>query len=481
MALTPQLKRSLRIVAALWLMFVSLAVSLSAQELPPPSPQTEKEPQPPPLKTEEAEKSPTFKAVWKDGLYFERDDKKFRFSVGGRLQVDGVGVIAPDRVMFGPNGVGRIDDAVNFRRARLDVLATIYGNIDFYVQYDFLNTFVTQTGTDPPRVANVPAPTDLWMTFKELPYVGNLRVGNQKPPISFEHMTSSRFLMFLERSLAFDAFVEDQDNGFRPGIQMFNWAADERKTWALGVFKNNRNAFGWNTGDGEYDITGRLTCLPVYECGGERLIHLGVGASHRDLDDDQARFRSRLLIRNGPAVLHTILAQALMLGDSQDLVVPEFVAVCGPFSMQAEYYATWVQNAVAPVFPVADRVNHGTAFFQGCYVDAAYFLTGEHREYDPKYPAFKRVTPRTNATWGGECRDPVRGGAWQVAARYSFLDLNSPGIEGGILHDLTVGLNWFLNPNTKLQWNYSLVYRDGPGEGSDGFVHAIGTRLAWDF
>jgi len=39
------------------------------------------------------------------------------------------------------------------------------------------------------------------------PWVGNVRIGNQKPPISFEHMTSSRFLNFMERSLGFDAFI----------------------------------------------------------------------------------------------------------------------------------------------------------------------------------------------------------------------------------------------------------------------------------
>ena len=42
-----------------------------------------------------------------------------------------------------------------------------------------------------------------------MPWIGNLRIGNQKPPISFEHMTSSRFLNFLERSYGFDAFFEE--------------------------------------------------------------------------------------------------------------------------------------------------------------------------------------------------------------------------------------------------------------------------------
>ena len=72
-------------------------------------------------------------------------------------------------------------------------------------------------------------------------------------------------------------------------------------------------------------------------------------------------------------------------------------------------------------------------------------------------------------------------GAWQVAARYSYLDLNSKGIAGGILHDLTLGLNWFLNDYTKVQMNYFLTDRNAAGTVGDGIVQGFGTRLAWDF
>ncbi len=68
-----------------------------------------------------------------------------------------------------------------------------------------------------------------------------------------------------------------------------------------------------------------------------------------------------------------------------------------------------------------------------------------------------------------------------MGARYSWLDLNDKGIEAGILHDVTLGLNWFFNPNMKVQFNYSVTHRDVAGDGSDGLVHGFGTRLAFDF
>ena len=41
-------------------------------------------------------------------------------------------------------------------------------------------------------------------------------------------MTSRRFLNFLERSLGFDAFIENGNNGFQPGVLLYDWVLDER-------------------------------------------------------------------------------------------------------------------------------------------------------------------------------------------------------------------------------------------------------------
>src|SRR5439155_12966332 len=94
--------------------------------------------------------------------WLESADKAFRVHVGGRTQFDIVGVTAEDNVRFGKGGIGVYDSAVNFRRARLEVDGWFHEVIDFFCEYDFLNTFDVDptnaaTRTD---VANVPVPTD---------------------------------------------------------------------------------------------------------------------------------------------------------------------------------------------------------------------------------------------------------------------------------------------------------------------------------
>jgi len=46
---------------------------------------------------------------------------------------------------------------------------------------------------------------------------------------------------------------------------------------------------------------------------------------------------------------------------------------------------------------------------------------------------------------------------------------------------MTVGLNWFLNPNMKIQCNYMLAQRDGQQGQGNGNFDGFGVRAAIDF
>ncbi|MEZ5198692.1 MAG: porin [Bacteroidales bacterium] len=60
---------------------------------------------------------------------------------------------------------------------------------------------------------------------------------------------------------------------------------------------------------------------------------------------------------------------------------------------------------------------------------------------------FDRGKPKKN--FGAE----KGAGAWELALRYSDLDLDDTDINGGCLANITSGMNWHLNPSTKFMFN----------------------------
>jgi phosphate-selective porin OprO/OprP len=121
-------------------------------------------------------------------------------------------------------------------------------------------------------------------------------------------------------------------------------------------------------------------------------------------------------------------------------------------------------------------------FFDGGYLQASYFLTGENMTYVRRAAAFTRVTPYENfVNLPGE-RTHCGLGAWQVAARYSWVDLNDQGVHGGHLDESTLGLNWYLNPNMHYAFNYCYTRVVGLGAGgATESANGFGFRMTMNF
>jgi phosphate-selective porin OprO/OprP len=416
-------------------------------------------------------------ASWNHGLELKTADEDFRIHIGGRTQFDAGWFSADENVQENINTP--YQDGVDFRRGRLRIDGTMYATIDWAVEYEFFNSIDVDG-----QVHTVTGPTDLWWTFKEVPCIGNIRVGNQKPAIGFEHLVSSRFLPFMERSYNQDSFYGGAHNGFLPGIACFDtWGERDMGTWNIGLFKPTNNAFAANATDGDYATVVRMTRLLWYEHDGAHLLHVGGSVLLQSTVDDRITFRTRDAIRTGLSAEWPIPATTgALFGDDMQWLNGELVAVSGPWTLQAEYLASYLQDA-APVVGNVVQPGVGTAMYHGGYVQLLVFLTGEHDNYNKQTGAFDRVIPRENLAWGRHACGRGGPGAWQLGARYNYLDLNDEGLDGGILHNATAGLNWFLNPNMKVQFNYIATHRDAPlaGELGDGWIHGWGIRVAHDF
>ncbi len=452
--------------------------------------------------------------VWNNGLEFVSPNREFRVHVGGRAQVDTTAFTAGP----GPNlaaAAGGLNPplagATNFRRGRFRIDGQMYENIEWLAEYDLVNQLQISQLADP-TLENAdgpyPAPTEVWLAITKLPILGNVVIGNQNTLTGLEHITSDRFVNFMERSFLADAFTMPFNNAYAPGIMIFrNFGDDDEARLALGFFKDDFNIFGFANTAASNSLQMRATRLVVDEPEENRWTHLGLSAVYQQTPKPQIsgtpgdpnfqqgsiRYRARGNIRNGPpGPLNSIYADTGLLGASyQSLLTAEYAANWGPLQVQAEWTATLLPKARSILNPSnnAGQQPFDTVvenlFYQGAYCEVMYALTGEGRAYNRKQAILDRFVPRNNFFRVNSSRGVASSaGAWQVGARYDWVCLNDKGINGGVLNGVTLGLNWFLNPNTRMAFNYDFTYRNFTnslaGNGSGG-INGFGSRLFFDF
>jgi phosphate-selective porin OprO/OprP len=420
----------------------------------------------------------------------ERPAIKYPSNVGvlGVFQADGVtfNQDAANKLPSAAGGVGQtIQNGADFRRARVAARATLANNMNAFMQFDF---------AFPGR----PTFTDVWVEWTDLPVVGTVRVGQWKQPFSLEVVSSFRYTTFMERSSLFQAFTP-----FRHmGIGAYNHADDLMGTWAASYLRTGQDQFGDSLSTrGGNGFSGRITRLAWYdEEAGRSYLHLGADYYLNVPPNHSTVFRSIPEIFMGqnandgtgtagfavPGVFDgtPFFANTGTLTNVDHVHTFDLEAlwVYGPFSVQTEAMAALV-----------DRTSTDTAVLHGEYVQVGWFLTGEHRPYDRIAGAIDRVRPFEDFFLVRTDRGLERGkGAWEVAVRYSHLDLNDVNVSGGLMDNVTFGVNWYTNAYCKVVFNYIHSWRQSPtappaAAGSAPLVavnseaNAFGLRTQMDF
>ncbi|MEK6259395.1 MAG: porin [Planctomycetota bacterium] len=365
---------------------------------------------------------------------------------------------------------GDLQDGANFRRMRLSAKGAVADNVNYFLQLDF-------------GAFGRPTFTDVWGEVTHVPILGNVRVGQWKQPFGLESVTSVRYQTFLERSVLFQSLEP-----FRHiGAGFYDWSEDENTTWQFSVFRSRNDQFGDDIGDnGGWSSAGRITHLPWYEKNGDRLDYLHLGVAYWFGDPSNDRFRYATIPEAFVGEFGTAAAGSSKVGvpataqgtppfvDTGTFFVNNFTHigleglwVRGPFSVQSEGQLATVNQIFGPQL-----------HYWGMYTQASYFLTGESRPYDRKMGALDRLVPLRPFIHENDC---LQGpGAWELAARWSMIDLNSENRNGGRLNDLTTGLNWYLNGYTKFQFNYIHAMLDHPMLGNS-HADIVGVRCQVDF
>ena len=259
---------------------------------------------------------------------------------------------------------------------------------------------------------------------------GTIRIGNQKVAQTMSGQTSSLSIPFMERPLPVLAFTLQR----RLGI---GWDAHLKKMGA------NITVFGWdpNKGVGSQGWAARAYFNPSREK--YHVIH--VGASYMQLSSDgDARFWAR-------PESHVTSIRLVDTGEQPDVGTSsaaglELAGSRGPVTLRSEFYRTeW------------RRSNNSNSNFKGWYAEASWFLTGEKAHYREG----KFIRPNI---------EHARG-AWELAARFSSIDLNDEDVQGGTEKNLTFGVNWYSKTHWRFMGNLIKVRaKDGPYGDQDPWI-----------
>ena len=376
------------------------------------------------------------RVYWKQGLRLETADKRVKFRFGGRFHHDWTWQTADD-------GVGDLgsafdfDDGTQFRRARISFSGGFDDTIDWYAAYDFSS-------------GGVAIFRDVYLGYRGSGY--RVRVGQYKQPFSIEWHTTSNGITFMERGSLNQTIV---NRGL--GVMVHNDAKAEGLTWAAGFFREGDER-GFDAGDGDYTLTGRITGTPIHEDGGERVMHIGGAASFRGMDE----FRGSL--RYDQDLAPRTIDSGVIRVDEAILLGLEFAWLNGPWSVQAEVISEDVHA----------KAGSDPEVF-AWYAFVSKFLThGDRRVYKPASGAFGKVTPqRPLGVEGGK-------GALELALRFSqhqFDDI--PAFTGGDeeMKAVTLGLNWYQNYHTRIMFNMV----GGEQDDFDGTYLGAGLRFQFFF
>ncbi len=377
-----------------------------------------------------------------------------RFGVDGRVHAD--------FRYFADHDHHPQNDRFFLRRARININGTFWKYHDFIVEFD-AGQF------------NAATVTEAWINLGYWKQI-QARFGQFKEPISLEHLTSSRYLNFIERAMPKRWLNVDYDVGamLHGDMGFMAYQFSIQNGTSTGVADTNDDK----------DFNFRLALTPFKEEKGHIMEHLivdgwaGVGIA----TNFTPLFRTEGIdgaITPGTQSQWLALAPVTVNGRTQDGTrwrsgFGSRINIA-PVTIQGEFAYQKVDNLNASA---TTRVDLG---MRGAYVDLLYMITGE------EHPWSKRIIPKANF-------DPFAGGwgAWQIGARFDHSrvdgDWRRIPVTGGVAANssecnaLVVGLNWYLNPMLKFQmnWNHNWFSNRAPLNGHE-YEDVFMLRFAMEF
>jgi phosphate-selective porin OprO/OprP len=348
----------------------------------------------------------------------------------------------------------------NFRRAWLGIQGKLFGDWSYYFNYDFAGS-------------GAEAPGHIQQTYIQYDGLGPfaVRVGAFSPANGLEDTTGAGDTPFLERNAPADAARNIAGGDGRDAIALIY--ADDRIFGSVAYSGNKIQDAG--SFDEQTAVIGRLSGLAYSNDDTKIVIGLGGSYVFKVADIAAGRNAARTITVNaGPEITVDNTATKLV--------------TTGSLNAQRVWQwglegATQWKNLYAQAgyfrYGLDLRGATGAYGFSGWYSEATWILTGESLPYAPATGAFTNPKPRIPFSLNGGGL-----GAWELAARFSDLNLNDKagivgsalpagGLRGGEQKIWTAGINWYPVSALKFELQYQNI-----DVNHIGTVPAAGTKAA---
>jgi phosphate-selective porin OprO/OprP len=266
--------------------------------------------------------------------------------------------------------------------------------------------------------------SDLYLQWDSLKR-GSIRVGNQRVSQNLSAMTSSLSQLFMERPLPVTAFSLRRRLAVSHDV--------ERGRWGTHGMLFGRDP---NNDAGKYGWAFRLFAKPIF--GPKHVGHLGFSLVSEKMDRE-----ARYLTRPESNVTDFRLVDTGLYNDVQyqHTAGLELAGEVDSYSLRLEVFRSrWERDA--------GRRNT----FNGAYLEAGHFLTGQNFSYKKGKFVRPQLEPGAHA--------------WEIGLRASWVDLNDRDIHGGEQMNFGAALNYYRRPNLRFMLNL-LRFRTDSVAGDD--------------
>lgn len=330
----------------------------------------------------------------------------------------------------------------NFRRAQLGLQGKLFGDWSYYVNVDYGSGGSTGTET----------PGHIQQAYIEYDGFGPFvfRIGAHPPSTGLDDSYAAPDQLLLERSAPGDLTRNMAGGDGRDSVELL-YVGD--RLYGSLAYTGNKVQETTFVSDEQQAVVGRLAYSPIANSDWRWLVSVSGTDVFRPGDSNGTLASPRPFSISNPPEVN-------IDDNSTKLVSVSNANVTDAWAWNLESAVTY-QNVLAQAGYFKYGIDQrGVASlrgqgFDGWYVEGSWVLTGESRGYSAANAAFTGPKPRVNFS-------PEGGGwgAFELAARYSTLDLNdnagviggappAGGVRGGEQRIGTIGLNWYPNPVLK--------------------------------